>query len=208
MASGIASGISGGGTPIVAPESTIVGSASYTVPEGKLAVVSVTQGYDTFTVNGSPIVETSGREESIDYTGTIPHAGNAAGNNVITSTNPFEMRITGSFRAWINSGPGFQGSGSAAANKRVYIGPTLIYGPDTSHGTTPSVTVQFSNMPLFTGESLLAAGWQSWFTGDPSNQEVLGYGVTSPTSTTAMKMSLPAGTIIEGGRYVAEIYSV
>lgn len=195
----------GGGSSVLVPDLIVTGSgpSAYVIPAGFNAIVNVTQGFEDFNVNGSPIIEASGREEDTNITAT--GSGHVNNTTIYTSKNPFEMRVTGTVQCF-GSGPGFQISGGGAG---IYVGPTLI-GSMPSHPTASGIIFSYSNLPLLLNETIRTQAVVTWVNPPASLPTFVnsGFGITGPTSSASMKMELPEGTTISGGRYVVELFAI
>lgn len=192
----------GGGATQPFPDIVVVGSgpSNYVIPVGFNAIVVANQGFEKFTVNGAPMIEASGRE--VDTTVSITGSGHINNNAIYTSKNPDPIRVSGVVELF-GQGPGFQIGG------QVFVGSTLI-GTLPSHPTASGVAFPYDNLVLNFNESIRVSSVVTWFN-PPSPLPTFnntGFGLIDPIASTSMKLELPEGSIISGGRYVVGLYAI
>ena len=213
MAGGIAIGIGGGtgGGALQAPESLVYGPSQYIVPAGKLAVIKANQGSLPLLVDGNKLLDMAGPS-------VVMPAGGATGSHVSSPTlfqNFFSDRIelSGQLQLQGTDGFGFQG-GTIKMNSTViaavpYAGSYVYYfqGIEIPYQGRLWIDtlVTYLNPPSSTNFLRFRTGTQ--IDGDTNIElgAMIRQGMHSESNLT---ISLPEGSTIEGGDFIAEIYSV
>lgn len=180
----------GGGGGASFPDTIITGSGSYTIPAGFNAVVNVISHLDAFTINGYPWFNPT---PLIPIAFTVPGGAGSGGNaNVTLYTN------TGSTTALFIGGLIYNrslqvGGGSATVYVGAWSSGALANGPDIP---LPDLPVQPGQTIRIVANSMvlrLSGDVQEF---DPTAVERDG------------KLSVPTGTVINGGSYVVELYAI
>lgn len=223
----IVTNLGGGGVAIVPPEQTVIGSALYTIPVGKMGVARISQGDTPCEINDG-----SGAAQVLSMAGPqvveqVTWQANSHGTNAVMYKNLHDRRIevTGMMSV---TGPGFQ-------QGAIRVGPTLIGNLPFSGATR--FNYPFKNLPLLAGETIRidtmvtlatpvvgsvfvkfftndaqaegtvfnagGGGIQGAYTSDKEGLTIKMGSISEATQTIAMK----AGDTIEGGEYAVEIYT-